>query len=223
MPSIPRLRPRGLREAWWVAALAVVAVGLFSVGLAVGVRCRLHGCVWSRDRFFALDAIGGLPRLFTTGLFVAVAVAGWFGARRVAGRARMWWTAVAVVGAVLAVLKLVSTHSTAKAAAAVATLVGGVALSAVVLTVLWRTARRWGVAAGPPVVVALGVYAFAALGLDAVTGLLATLHGSTGAVLDAVSTFVEELGEALAALLVLAVVWWCLPSAQSPSGSVRQQ
>jgi hypothetical protein len=48
---------------------------------------------------------------------------------------------------------------------------------------------------------------------------MATIHGGSGAVLDAVSTFVEELGEALAALLVLATVWWCLP----PARSVRQQ
>jgi len=76
------------------------------------------------------------------------------------------------------------------------------------------------VRAGPPVVLALGVYAFAALGLDAVTGLVATLHGGTGVLLHAASTFVEELGEALAALLVLAAVWWRLPA--DPQ-SVRQQ
>jgi hypothetical protein len=210
------------RGAWWLAALAVVAVGLFSAGLAVGVHCRLHACDWSRDRWFALDSIGGLPRLFTTGLFVAVAVVGSVAASRVAGRVRIWWAAVAVIGAALAVLKLTSVHSTAKADSDYGTLVGSVALTVVVLTVLWRTARRWGVAAGRPVVVALAVYAFAALGLDAVTGLVATLHGGSGAVLDAVSTFVEELGEALAALLVLTAVWWRLPPT-AQSASARQQ
>lgn len=220
MPSRPRLPARGLREAWWVVVLAVVAVGLFSVGLAVRVHCRVSGCVWSRDRYFDIQAVGGLPRLFTTGLFVAVAVAAWLASRRVAGGARLWWTAVALIGAVLAVLKALSVHSEAKSAAALATLLGGVALSAVVLTVLWRTARRWGVAAGTPVVVALGGYAFAALGLDAVTGAVAGLHGGTGLVLDSAAMFVEEFGEALAALLVLAAVWWRLPATPQ---SVRQQ
>jgi uncharacterized membrane protein len=201
-----------------VAALAVVAVGLFGVGLAVGLHCRLHGCTWARDRWFALDSIGGLPRLFTTGLFVAVAAAAWVAARRGSDRPRTWWTAVAVLGAVLAVLKLLSTHSQLKADSAAATLAGGAAGSVVVLTLLWRTARRWGVRAGPPVVAALAVYAFAALGLDAVTGLV----GGSGVVVDAVSTFVEELGEALAALLVLTAVWWWLPAGPQPA-SVRQQ
>jgi hypothetical protein len=217
-PTLSRLSRRALRDAWWVGALAVVAVALFSLGLAVRVQCRLHGCAWGRVRYFDLDSIGGLPRLFTTGLFVAVAVVGWVAVRRVQGRARNWWTGLAVGGLLLAVAKLLSVHSAAKAAAVVATLAGGVALSVVLLAALWWTARRWHVPAGPPVVVALAVYAFAALGLDVVTGLMATIHGGSGAVLDAVSTFVEELGEALAALLVLATVWWCLP----PARSVRQ-
>jgi hypothetical protein len=178
--------------------------------------------MWRRDRYFDLDSISGLPRLFTTGLFVAVAVLGWLAARRVRGRPRTWWTAVAVGGLALAAAQLLSVHSAAKSAADVVTLVVGVGLSIVVLAVLRWTARRWGVPAGPPLVVALGVYAVAALGLDVVTGLVAAVRGDTGVVLDAVSTFVEELGEALAALFVLATVWWCLPA---PAGRqlVRQQ
>lgn len=214
-------RPRGeLRRAWWVAALAVAAVGLFSVGLAVDLRCRLDGCAWRRDRYFAIDYVAGLPRLFTAAMFVAVAVAAWMAARRSTGRSRGWWTAASLIGAALAVFKLLSVHSDAESASVVWTLAGGVAISVVVLPVLWWTARRWGVPAGPPVVVALGLYALAALGLDAVTGLV----GGTGVVADAVSTFVEELGEALTALLVLASVWWSLPAARQPSPrSVRQQ
>jgi hypothetical protein len=201
--------------------LAVVAVGLFSVGLAVRLHCQLDGCHWARDRYLDLDAIDGLPRLFTTGLFVAVAVAGWVAARRVGGRRGRWWAAVALIGAALAVLKLLSAHSTLKDSAAAATLIGGIALSVVVLSGLWWTARRWGVAAGPYVAVALGIYASAALGLDAVTGLVASLHGGSGPVLDAASTFVEELGEALAALLVLTAVWWHLPA--GPGGCDRRR
>jgi len=198
-----------VREAWWLFVLAAVAVLLYAVGLVVRLRCRLHeGCV----RQFDLDSIGGLPRLFITGLFVGVAVVAWRARRRAEGQARTWWTAVSVIGVGLAALKVVSAHSDAKAHAGLATFVVGVALSAVALSVLWRAARRWDVDAGPSVVVALAVYAFAALGLDAITGLVAGIHGTAGVVADAVATFIEEFGEALGALLVLAVVWWWLPA-----------
>jgi hypothetical protein len=206
---------RAVRDAWWLLALTAVAVCLYAMGLDVRLRCRFHdGCHWSRDKYFDLDAIGGLPRLFITGLFVALAVLAWWASRRATGRARTWWTAVALIGAALAVLKVVSAHSDAKAAADVATLVVGVALSVVVLGALWRTARRWDVGAGPSVVMALAVYAFAALGLDAITGLVAGIHGSTGVVADSVATFIEEFGEALGALLVLTMVWWWFPAVE---------
>lgn len=222
LPALFRSPPtRAWREAWWVAALAAVAVVIFSLGLAVRVHCRLDGCVWAQDRYFDLDSIGGLPRLFITGLFVAVAVVAWQAGRRVTARPRTWWTAVAAIGAALAVLKLVSAHSKAKAAAVDATLIVGVLLSVIALGTLWWTARRWAVPAGPAVVVALAVYAFAALGLDVVTGAVASIGGSTGEVADAVATFVEELGEALGALLVLATVWWWLPAAEGVRASDR--
>jgi ribosomal protein L35AE/L33A len=219
--SLPR---RALREAWWLYALAGIAVGLYAVGLDVRLRCRLHeGCEWSRDRYFSLDSIGGLPRLFVTCLFVVLAVLAWRASRRTTGRASTWWAAVAVTGAGLALLKLVSAHSAAKADAYVATLVVGVALSVVVLGALWRAARRWGVDAGPSVVVALAVYAFAAVGLDAVTGAVAAMHGTTGVVADSLATFVEEFGEALGALFALAIVWWCQPPPPRGDQVVRQQ
>ena len=207
---------RVLRDAWWVWLLLGVAVVLFGAGLDVRLRCRLHdGCHWwTRDRFFDLDSLGGLPRLFITGLFVAVAVLAWRARRRSVGRSAAWWTAVSAIGAALAVLKVVSAHSTAKASAGALTLVVGVLLSVVVLAVLLRTARRWDVPAGPWVVVALAAYAFAALGLDAVTGAVGTIPGTTGVVADAVAAFVEEFGEALGALFVLAMVWRRLPSRQ---------
>jgi hypothetical protein len=58
------------------------------------------------------------------------------------------------------------------------------------------------------------VYAFAALGLDAVTGVVAGMQGATGVVTDSVATFVEEFGEAMGALLVLTIVWWWLPAVE---------
>jgi hypothetical protein len=215
--SLPR---RAWREAWWLGALTAVAVGLYAMGLDVRLRCGLHdGCVWSRDKYFELDRIGGLPRLFITGLFVAVALLAWRARSRSGGRAATWWAAIAAIGAALAVLKAVSAHSDAKASAKVATLVVGVVLSVVVLWALRRAARRWEVAAGPSVVLALAVYAFAALGLDEVTGLVA---GADGVVAGSVATFIEEFGEALSALLLLAIVWWWLPAAErSPAASTR--
>jgi hypothetical protein len=217
--SLPR---RSFREAWWLVALAAVALGLFAMGLDVRLRCRLHdGCHWSRDKYFDLDRVGGLPRLFIVALFVATAVLAWRASRRAGGQAAAWCGAVAAIGAAIAVLKAFSAHSDAKAAAYLATLLVGVALSVVALSALWRTARRWGVDAGPSVVVALGVYAFAALGLDVVTGAVANVSGTVGVVADSVATFVEEFGEALGALVVLAVVWWWLPAVErSPATPV---
>ena len=204
-------------------ALLGVAVVLYAMGLDVRLRCRLHaGCHWSRDRWFDLDAIGGLPRLFITGLFVAVAALAWRTRRRAVGQARPWWTAVAVIGVALGVLKVVSAHSTAKADSDVVTLVVGVLLSVVALAVLRRTARRWEVPAGPSVVVAFAVYAFAALGLDALTGVVAGVSGTVGVVADSVATFVEEFGEALGALFVLTIVWWWLPSPDRSSALARR-
>ena len=217
LPTRPfrSLPQRARQDAWWVWVLLGVAVVLFGMGLNVRLHCRLHeGCHRSQYRYFDLDSIGGLPRLFITGLFVALAVLAWRASRRATGRAATWWTVIAAIGAALAVLKLVSAHSAAKALADVPTLVVGVALSGVVLGLVWRTARRWDVQAGPSVVVAFAVYAFAALGLDAVTGAVAAVHGSTGVIADSVATFVEEFGEALGALFVLSVVWWWLPSPQ---------
>lgn len=170
------------------------------------------------ERLFALDALGGLPRLYTTGLFVAGAVLGWLARTRSAGGAQLWWTAVAGIGAALAVAKLVSVHSAAKGGSPLATLVVGVVLTVVALAALTVTGRRWGVAAARPVVLALGVYAAAALGLEAVTALLVSLHDGVGPLTRAAATFVEELGEALAALLVLVTLRWTLPAAGSTAG-----
>ena len=177
MAPPPSPWPR-LRESWWVFALAGVALAVFALALVEDVRCGLGRCSGRRvERLFALDALGGLPRLYTTGLFVAVRGARLAGPPPHADRAQLWWAAVAGIGAVLAVAKLVSVHSTAKGASAVATLVVGVVLTAVALAVLTATGRRWGVAATRPVVLALGVYAAAALGLDAVTSLLVAAAG----------------------------------------------
>jgi hypothetical protein len=112
-----------------------------------------------------------------------------------------------VVGVGLALAKLTSLHGFAKTdVSPLVTLLGGLAVTAVALGVLSRTGRRWAVPGARAVVVALAVYAAAALGLDVVTGVVEVVRGGGGPVTDAAATFVEEFGEALAALLVLGTV-----------------
>lgn len=212
LPPWPRLR-----ETWWVYGLAAALIGLFCAAFVVRVRCRFTGrCGGPVTRLLDLDTLGGLPRMATTAMFVAAAVLAWRAARAAAGRRATWWRAVAGVAAVLALLKLVSAHSVAKADSVVLTLVGSVLAAGASLTALWVLGRRWGVPATGPVVLALVLYAAAALGLDAVTSLVAAVQVSAGALTEAAATFVEELGEALTALVLLVTVRWQLP-ARPPS------
>jgi hypothetical protein len=207
----------GRRRAWWVYGSALALVGLFCAGFLVRVHCTVFGrCGGPAARVLDLDALGGLPRLVTTAMFVVTAVLAWRAARRAAGRGALWWTAVAAAGAVLALLKLVSAHSLAKADSAVLTLVGSVGLAVAALAVLWVLGRRWGVAATGPVVGALALYAGAAIGLDAVTWLAEAVQSSVGDLSAAASTLVEELGEALSAFVLLVTV-------RRQGQSVRQQ
>jgi hypothetical protein len=212
MAPLPTPWPR-LSDSWWVYALAGIAVVVFPVSLVVQVRCGLGRCTGSfAERLFALDTVGGLPRLYTSGLFVAAAVLAATAARRSAGRPRWWWTSVAGIAGVLALAKLVSAHSTAKGMSAAATLVLGLVLAVVALGALRFTGRRWRIAAAGPVVLALGVYAAAALGLDAVTSGLVALQDRVGILTHAAATFGEELGEAMAALFVLVTLRWHMPA-----------
>jgi hypothetical protein len=215
MAAPPSPWPR-LRDSWWVYLLVGVAIVLFPVSLITEVRCGVGRCAGSfTQRLWALDAVGGLPRLYTAGLFVAAAVLAGLARRRTTGRAQQWWTAVAAIGAGLAVAKTVSVHSTAKGASPAVTLLGGVVLTVLVLSALAATGRRWGVAAVLPVTLALALYAGAALGLDAVTTALIAAQDRAGLPYRAAVTFVEELGEAVAAIVVLVAVRWNLPVAPS--------
>ena len=219
MPPPPSPWPR-LHDSWWVYALAGVAVVVFQISLVVEVRCGLGRCAGTfAERLFSLDALGGLPRLYTTGLFVAVAVLGAMAARRSAGPPRLWWTAVAGIGGVLAVAKLVSAHSEAKGMSALATLLVGVVLTVVALGALAVCGRRWGIAAAGAVVLALGLYAAVSLGLDAVTSVLVSLQDRVGLLTHVATTFGEEFGEAMAALFVLVTLRWHLPARSSVSSA----
>ena len=199
-----------LRDTWWVFGLAAAALAIFLLGFLVALRCGPWGCrgslVW---RLFDLEALGGLPRLFTTALFLGAGVLAWRASRSTRRRQATWWTAVAVIAIGLAVAKATSVHSVAKnSTAPLVTLAGGLALTALALGVLWTAGRRWGVAAARPVVLALAVYAALALGLDLLTGAAAAVQDRVGWLTVSGSTFVEELGEALAALLLLVTIRW---------------
>jgi fumarate reductase subunit C len=121
-----------------------------------------------------------------------------------------------VLGVVLALAKLFSVHSLAKADSAVVTLVVSVLLAGVGLGALHALGRRWRVAGARPVVIALALYACAAIGLDAVTWLIAAVQAHSGALSAAAATFVEELGEALSALVLLVTVRWQLAAVRRP-------
>jgi hypothetical protein len=63
----------------------------------------------------------------------------------------------------------------------------------------------------------MAAYAGVALGLDLLTGLAAAMQARVGRLTFAGSTFVEELGEALSALLLLVTVrWQSAPRADRP-------
>ncbi|MGY1735310.1 hypothetical protein [Geodermatophilus sp. SYSU D00684] len=200
----PSARPQR-RPAWWVLLLGLAAIVLFGAALGVRVHCGTGHCAGSAARrLLDLDAVGGLPRLFTTGVLVAVAVLAGRACRRATGRVRLWWAAVAAAGLALAVLKLASAHSLVETETSLlTTLLLGLAVAVPSLGLLAGAGRAWGVAATARVVAALAGYAIVALGLDVLTHLVRLLAGRAGAV---PATFVEELGEALAAVAVLAVV-----------------
>ncbi|WP_139306993.1 hypothetical protein [Modestobacter sp. DSM 44400] len=197
--------------------LGLAALGglVFTVGLVVRLRCAAGRCPTPQIReLFDLDAIGSLPRLFTTGLFLAVAVLSARAAARSDPPVRWWWVLVAVGGGVLAAAKVVSLHSAAEQLdGRWLTLVGGLGLTLVGLPLLWWAGRWWSVPAAGAVTFALVVYAAAALGLDQVTLLVGLAR--SGPVARAFATYLEEGGEAGTALLLLAAMArWLPPSSR---------
>jgi hypothetical protein len=206
---------RARQTAGWVLALGALGGVLFTAGLLVRLQCAVGRCPARPIRHaLDLDAVGSLPRLFITVLFVAVAVLAVRAAVRVSPPARWWWGLVALGAVVLAGAKSVSVHSVAEQVdGRWATLLGGLALTFVGLPLLWWTGRRWSVPAAGALTFALAVYAAAALGLDEVTALVRALSG--GRVWRAFATYLEEGGEAVTALLLLAAVARWLPPRRS--------
>ena len=203
----PTVRPER-RTAWWVLLLVVAAVVLFGAAFAVRLSCGLGHCSAPAVRhLLSLDAVGGLPRSFTTGVLAAAGVLAGVRGWSARGRVRLWWVGAAGMALVLAALKLESAHSAVESETSpAATLVLGLAVAVPSLALLAGAGRAWGVAACTRVVAAFAGYALAALGLDALTGLVEAVQDDVGALSASSATFVEELGEALASLTVLAVV-----------------
>jgi hypothetical protein len=183
--------------------LAVVGIALLGLGLAV----RLAGAHGELAVLLSMDAPGSLSRMFVTGVLGAAAVVAALGARRQPTR-RLWWAAVALVAAALAVTKGVGTvHSRLVEAlgSGIRAWQGMVVLgllAAAGLVLLWRLSgddrrdrRR--------LVTVLAAHAFAAVCLSAVSSYVELWAGTTA---YAGATFVEEAAEALTAVALLAVV-----------------
>jgi multisubunit Na+/H+ antiporter MnhC subunit len=186
-------------------AMALLLTGVVLEAVGFVVRTSGHE---RTARLWSMDASLSVPRMFVVGLFVVAALAALAGAIRGTGR-RPWWIAVAVVSLVIAEVKAGGTvHTDALASLGLrgrpllATAVSAVAVG-VVLAALWwlsrderRDRRR--------MLIALGLYAAAAVGLSGVTSLIVRAGGST--YWTAAATFVEETGEAFGAVAVLTAV-----------------
>jgi hypothetical protein len=187
-----------------------LAGGLLLAGVvleAVGFVVRTSGHERTAQ-LWSMDAPLAVPRMFVAALFALAALAAFAGAARGAGR-RPWWVAVGVVALLIAEVKAGGTvHVRTVEALGLAdqpllAVVLSTVVAAVVLAAMWwlsrderRDRRR--------VLIALGLYATAAVGLSGVTSLLGT--GGAGPYWMAASTFVEEAGEAAGAVAVLTAV-----------------
>jgi hypothetical protein len=199
LPSAVRARRRAVPLPPIGIALAATAVALEATGFLL----RLNGATGRNAQLLSMDAPFALPRMFVALLFAAGALAAVTAAGAAAGR-RTWWLAIGLVGSGIAAVKAGGTvHARAMAAlgdalgARGAVLVSALAAVAVV-AVLWflsRTERR----DRRRILGALAGYAVAAVGLSAVTGAVPSSWQVT-------ATFVEESGEALAAVAFLIAV-----------------
>jgi hypothetical protein len=148
-----------------------------------------------------MDAPLSLPRMFVTALFAAAACAALAAATQIPGR-RTWWTTVGVMAAGIATVKGGGTIHV-RAMSALRHAVGGtgallasIVLAGAVLGVLGfvsraerRDRRR--------ILGVLSLYAVASVGLSAVSA------AASGPFWTAAATYVEESGEALAAVAFL--------------------
>lgn len=180
-------------------ALAATAVTLEAVGFVL----RLNGATGGTARALSMDAPYSAPRLFVAALFAFSAVAALSAAVRIPGR-RGWWLSVGLVAGVIAAVKTGSTvhatvmHQLVESFGAAQAVTLSVAFAGVVLATLGfvsraerRDRRR--------VLSCLAAYAFASVGLSAVSAAASGRFATT-------STFLEESGEALAGVAFLVAV-----------------
>jgi hypothetical protein len=189
--------------------LPPVGVALVAVAVALetsGYVTRLTGSTGSTAQLLSMDAPFSLPRLFVAAVFAAAALVAVAGAGALPGR-RTWWLAVGLVGGVIAAVKAGSTvhtealSSVSEAIGSTAALAVSVAVAVCVVGALWslsRTERR----DRRRVLGVLALYAVAAVGLSAVS----QMAGAYGAQWVTTATFIEESGEALAAVAFLMAV-----------------
>jgi hypothetical protein len=192
--------------------LPPVAIGLAATAVVLettGYVLRLTGATGQVARALSMDAPLSVPRMFVAGLFATAAFAAVAGAAAQPAR-RAWWTAVALVAAAIAAIKAGSNvHArgmdvlTELAGRAGAVLISALAAAAVV-GALWfvsrderRDRRR--------MLSVLSLYGVAAVGLSAVTSLVADAYGRAST-LAASAAFFEESGEALAGVTYLVAV-----------------
>ena len=183
-------------------ALAALAVALETGGYLV----RLNDVGGTAGQVMSMDGAYSLPRLFVAAVFAAAALAAVAGAGRMPGR-RAWWLGVALIAGAIASVKAGSTvHADAVGALSrgvgdVGALVLSAAAASVVVAGLWflsRTERR----DRRRVLGVLALYAVASVGLSA----LSSQAASYGSDWLAVTTYVEESGEALAGVAFLMAV-----------------
>jgi len=194
-------------------ALAATAVALETCGFVL----RRNGVTGPTADLLSMDAPFSVPRMFVATVFAAASFAAVVAAARMPGR-RTWWLAVAVVGAGIASVKAGGTvHAEAigaleSALGAGAAVVLSVLAAAVVVTGLWsftRTERR----DRRRVLGTIGFYALASVGLSAVSAVVPSGTWQIAA------TFVEESGEALAAVaFLMAVLVGVAPRLVLPAG-----
>lgn len=176
--------------------LAALAVALMTAGYVV----RLTEAAGPLARALDMDAPYAAPRMFVAALFAVAAVAAVIGAARTPAR-RTWWLAVSLVAAVIATVKAGGTVHHAGMTAlrdglgeGGAIAVSGLVAAGVVagLWALTRTERR----DRRRVLGTLGLYAGASVGLSAISTLVPSDWAAT-------ATYLEESGEALAAVAFL--------------------
>ena len=214
MPSLPqpstaRVARRGRRRAVPLPAFGIALVAMAVALETAGYVVRLTGARGPSAQLLSMDAPFSLPRMFVAFLFAAAALAAVAGAGRAPGR-RTWWLAVGAVAGGIAAVKAGSTvHADALRVLdqafgeGAALLLSGLA-AATILGALWVLSRRER-RDRRRVLGVLALYAAASVGLSAVSSLASDVYGGASRWAIA-ATFLEETGEALAAVAFLMAV-----------------